>query len=127
MSQTILFTGTSTGFGKLIAETSAAKGYKVIATMRGSNGKNKDQADQLLKYAEDQPGSIEIVDLDVSSDSSVEAAIKEISSKHAQINVLVNNAGIGGGGLTEGFTVDQFEQIMNVNITAVVEFSCVSY
>ena len=119
MSQTILITGTSTGFGKLIAETSAAKGHKVIATMRGINGKNKDQADQLLKYAEDQPGSIEIVDLDVSSDSSVEAAIKEISSKHAQINVLVNNAGIGGGGLTEGFTVDQFEQIMNVNVTGV--------
>ena len=71
MSQTILITGTSTGFGKLIAQTSAAKGHKVIATMRGSDGKNKEQADQLIKYAEDQPGSIEIMDLDVSSDSSV--------------------------------------------------------
>ncbi len=49
--------------------------------------------------------------LDVASDASVKSAIDELSTKYDQIDVLVNNAGIGGGGLTEGFTVDQFEQI----------------
>lgn len=119
MSQTILITGTSTGFGNLIAQTSASKGHMVIATMRGVEGKNKEQADELIKFGESQSGSIEVLELDVASDASVKSAIDEISSKHDQIDVLVNNAGIGGGGLTEGFTVDQFEQIMNINVTGV--------
>ena len=41
MNQTILITGTSTGFGNLIAQTSASKGHKVIATMRGVEGKKQ--------------------------------------------------------------------------------------
>lgn len=87
--------------------------------MRGINGKNKEQATELSKYGESQLGSIEVIELDVASDASVKTAIDQISAKYDQIDVLVNNAGIGGGGLTEGFTVDQFEQIMNINVTGV--------
>ena len=119
MNQTILITGTSTGFGKLIAETSVKKGHHVIATMRGADGKNKAKAGELLKFSADQPGSLEVVDLDVASDASVSPAIKDILSRHNKIDVLVNNAGIGGGGLTEGFTTEQFDQIMNVNVLGV--------
>ncbi len=119
MSQTILITGTSTGFGKLIAQTSASKGHKVIATMRAVNGKNKEHARELAAYGDNQSGSIEVIELDVASDASVASAMDTLSSKYDKIDVLINNAGIGGGGLTEGFTVDQFEQILNINVTGV--------
>ncbi|MCK5701968.1 MAG: SDR family NAD(P)-dependent oxidoreductase, partial [Cyclobacteriaceae bacterium] len=72
MSKTIIITGTSTGFGKLLAQNSVRKGYNVIATMRGADGKNKSNADGLIEFSRDQPGSMEVVELDVSSDSSVE-------------------------------------------------------
>jgi len=119
MNQTILITGTSTGFGKLIAETAASKGHTVIATMRGIEEKNKNQADELAQYGAKSPGSITVYELDVASDDSVSNAYNSITSDFDDIDVVVNNAGIGGGGLTEGFTVDQFEQIMNINVTGV--------
>lgn len=119
MSQTVLITGTSSGFGKLIAKTSVAKGYTVIATMRDRGGKNKDQAEELIIYAKSQPGTIEVVELDVANSDSVDVAVQQITANYKTIDVLVNNAGIGGGGLTEGFTTEQFEQIMNVNVLGV--------
>lgn len=119
MSKTIIITGTSTGFGKLIAQLSVKKGYNVIATMRGVDGKNKSNADELIEFSRDQPGSMDVVELDVSSDSSVENGLVDILSKHDKIDVLVNNAGIGGVGLTEGFTTDQLNQILNVNVLGV--------
>lgn len=119
MNQTILVTGTSTGFGKLIVETSLKKGHHVIATMRGAEGKNKSNAEVLIKLAKDKPGTLEVVDLDVADDTSVSNALGDILSRHDKIDVLVNNAGIGGGGLTEGFTTDQFELILNVNVLGV--------
>ncbi len=119
MNQTILITGTSTGFGKLIAQTSVKKGHTVIATMRDADDKNKANAEELINFSADQPGSLEVVSLDVASGESVAQALKDILSRHDKIDVLVNNAGIGGGGITEGFTTDQFEQIMNVNVLGV--------
>ena len=82
MSQTILITGTSTGFGKLIAQTSASKGHRVIATMRAVNGKNEAQAKDLQAFGDSQPGSIEVLELDVASDASVKDAMELISSKY---------------------------------------------
>ena len=119
MSKTIIITGTSAGFGKLIAQTSVRKGYNVIATMRDADGKNRSNADELIAYSGDQPGSIDVVELDVSSDASVESAVKDILSKHDKIDVLINNAGIGGVGLTEGFTIDQLTHVFNVNVFGV--------
>lgn len=119
MSKTIIITGTSAGFGKLIAKTSVRKGYNVIATMRDADGKNKSNADELIEYAGNHPGNMNVVELDVSSDSSVKNAINDILAKHDKIDVLVNNAGIGGVGLTEGFTTDQLYQILNVNVLGV--------
>ncbi|MCK5467021.1 MAG: SDR family NAD(P)-dependent oxidoreductase, partial [Cyclobacteriaceae bacterium] len=45
--------------------------------------------------------------------------LNDILTKHNKIDVLVNNAGIGGVGLTEGFTIDQLTHIFNVNVFGV--------
>jgi NAD(P)-dependent dehydrogenase (short-subunit alcohol dehydrogenase family) len=110
MSNTILVTGTSTGIGKLTAKTLAKAGHKVIAAMRDTNSKNAGSAKEL-----DAIDNIEVIEMDVTSDSSVESAIKKVIDAYGGIDVLVNNAGVAGFGLAEGYTIHQAKKIFEVN------------
>ena len=69
MSQTILITGTSGGFGRLMAETLLDNGHKVVASMRDVDGRNKENASSLA-----EKGAV-IIEMDVTSDESVNNAI----------------------------------------------------
>src|SRR5215472_15131643 len=114
MSKTILITGASTGFGRDTAETLARAGHAVFASMRDPQGKNRDNADLLRKQG------IEVVDLDVTADTSVERAVKEVLQRVGRIDVLVNNAGIASAGVTEAFTPDQAKIVLNTNVVGVL-------
>ena len=114
MSKKILITGASTGFGRDTAETLARAGHTVFASMRDPQGKNREHADLLRKQG------IEIVDLDVTDDASVERAVKEVLQRAGRIDVLVNNAGIASAGVTEAFTPDQAKIVLNTNVVGVL-------
>lgn len=115
MSKLILITGTSTGFGKLMATTLAAAGHTVIASMRGTTGKNAAVAQELAAIP-----NVEVVELDVTSDASVQQAVAQILAKHGRIDVLVNNAGITGYGLVEAFSIDRVREMFEVNFYGVL-------
>jgi NAD(P)-dependent dehydrogenase (short-subunit alcohol dehydrogenase family) len=110
MSKTILITGTSSGFGRDTAETLHGAGHTVYASMRGTQGKNREAAEALRKLG------IKTVELDVSDDASVEAGVKEVLAEAGKIDVLVNNAGIASVGVTEAFTTDQAKVIFDTNV-----------
>ena len=114
MSKTILITGASTGFGRDTAETLARAGHTVFASMRDPQAKNRDHADLLRKQG------IEVVDLDVTLDDSVERAIKHVLQRAGRIDALVNNAGIASAGITEAFTPDQAKIIFNTNVVGLL-------
>src|SRR6266436_735511 len=95
MSKTILITGASSGFGRDTAETLFRAGHTVYASMRGTQGKNREAAEALRKLG------IMTVELDVSDDASVEAGVKKVLVEAGKIDVLVNNAGIMSAGVTE--------------------------
>lgn len=114
MTKTILITGASTGFGRDTAETLARAGHKVFASMRDPQAKNRDHADLLRKQG------IEVVDLDVTLDDSVERAIEHVLLRAGRIDVLVNNAGIASAGITEAFTPDQANIIFNTNVVGLL-------
>lgn len=114
MSHVILITGTSTGMGKLTALTLAKAGHTIIAAMRDTKGKNQAVANELAAVR-----NIEVLDLDVTSDQSVEAGIRQVISKHGRIDVLVNNAGVSGYGVAEAYTLDQVRQMFDVNFYGV--------
>lgn len=115
MSKVILITGCSTGFGNGVAKSLADQGHIVYASMRGVNTKNKKPASELRAYAESQNVALRVVELDVTSDSSVESAVSAVIQEAGRIDVAVNNAGVMPQGPTEAFTVEQFRQNLDVN------------
>jgi NAD(P)-dependent dehydrogenase (short-subunit alcohol dehydrogenase family) len=111
MSKTILITGTSNGFGNDVAKTLAAAKHRVFATMRDINGRNLEAAREL------QSRGIETLELDVTQTASVDTAFKVVFEKTGgRLDVLVNNAGIAAGGLSETFTPEQLREMFEVNV-----------
>src|SRR5689334_6013601 len=88
VAHTVVVTGCSSGFGELIVKTLAASGYRVFATMRDVESRNAPAARALRE------ANLEVLELDVTSDSSVERAIDEVIRRAGGVDVLVNNAGI---------------------------------
>jgi NAD(P)-dependent dehydrogenase (short-subunit alcohol dehydrogenase family) len=115
MKKIIFITGTSTGFGKLMVQTLAKAGHTVIAGMRGSKGKNETVATQLATLP-----NVDVAEIDITSDESVNTAIQNTITKYGKIDVLVNNAGVAGFGLLEAYTIDQFQKILEVNLYGVL-------
>lgn len=114
-SQTVFITGSSSGFGWLTTRTLLEKGHTVFATMRGVDGKNAAAAGELKSFAETTEGTLHLLELDVTSDVSVKTAVEQALAR-MPIDVVINNAGYGVGGFTEGFTIEQFQQIFEVNV-----------
>jgi NAD(P)-dependent dehydrogenase (short-subunit alcohol dehydrogenase family) len=113
--KTVLITGSSSGFGRLIAETLARKGYTVFATMRNVEGKNAVSAREIRELAKKESLDLQVLELDVTQDSSVECAVAEAARKSGRIDVAVNNAGYGVIGVTEAITSEQAQRIMDTN------------
>ena len=114
MSKTILVTGASSGFGRDTAETLAAAGHKVFAGVRDGAGRNRTIADELRAQR------IELVELDVTSNGSVDAAIAALLTKsRGTLDVVVNNAGIASAGVSESFTPEQLRDLFEVNVFGV--------
>lgn len=114
----VLITGSSSGFGQSIAKVLLEKGFTVFATMRGVEGKNVGPATALKEFAADKSGRLHVLDLDVTSDASVQGAVDRALELEGKIDVVINNAGLGSGigSFTEGCTVEQFEQGFQVNV-----------
>lgn len=110
-TKVILITGTNSGFGYLTAKTLAEKGYKVYATMRDIKGRNAEKAAELSVIQ-----NIEVLELDVTNSEQTEQVVKTIITQAGKLDVVVNNAGYFGGGLTEYYTVDDVENMFDVNL-----------
>jgi NAD(P)-dependent dehydrogenase (short-subunit alcohol dehydrogenase family) len=108
--RTAIVTGASSGFGRLTAQTLAADGWRVYATMRNVATTNAGAATDLKK------AGISVVELDVTSDASVDAAAKTILSEAGAVDVLVNNAGTGFFGIEEAFTPAAAERQFATNV-----------
>ncbi len=74
MGKVVVVTGTSTGFGRLIAETLARKNYQVFATMRNVNGKNAGPAQELRELAKRESLALHVVELGVTEAVTLEQA-----------------------------------------------------
>jgi NAD(P)-dependent dehydrogenase (short-subunit alcohol dehydrogenase family) len=105
-----LVTGTSSGIGLATAVTLARGGHKVIATMR-----NVDGADELRKIVSAEGLPVTVAALNVDDDVSVCDAVDRVLVENGRIDVLVNNAGVGGRGSVEEVPTEVFRQVMETN------------
>ncbi len=114
MSKIVLITGTSSGFGKDTALTLRAAGHRVFGTMRGITGKHAAVAAEL------QAKGIELIELDVTDDASVDAAFRSLFEKTGgKLDVLVNNAGRMIQGVSEAVTSEQTRAMFDVNVLGI--------
>lgn len=114
MTKIILITGAASGFGRDTAETLAAAGHKVYASMRDPAGRNAEAAQALSAKG------IGIVEIDVADDASVERGVAQVLAEAGRIDVLVNNAGLASAGVSEAFTADQAKILFNTNVVGII-------
>ncbi|HEB59762.1 MAG TPA: SDR family oxidoreductase [Gammaproteobacteria bacterium] len=111
----VLVTGSSSGFGRLTVETLARQGHRVYAAMRDTAGRNSVVASELRELASQANLDLHVIDLDVTDGVSIDNAVEQVIREKGRIDVLVNNAGIMNVGITEGYTLEQVKQQMDVN------------
>lgn len=114
-AKVVLITGASSGFGRLIAETLARKKFSVFATMRNVRSRNAGVARELQELALRENLRLQVLELDVTQDISVEQAVSAVLAKSGRIDVLVNNAGYGIMDLSETVTTEQAQRQFDVN------------
>ena len=116
--QITLVTGASRGIGKAIAETLGKQGAIVIGTATSEKGAEAISA----SFTEANINGKGMV-LDVSATESVTHVIKTITKEFGAIQILVNNAGITRDNLLMRMKEDEWESIINTNLTSVYRTS----
>ena len=109
-SKIAIVTGASSGIGEATAERLATAGYKVYGTSR--------------REAQAGQRSFAMLPLDVTSDESVEAAVREVMRLEGRIDLLVNNAGFGvAPGGAEESSIEQAQSIFDTNFFGIVRMT----
>lgn len=109
-SKIAIVTGASSGIGEATAELLANSGYKVYGTSR--------------KGAQAAQRSYQMIALDVNSEESIEAALKEVIKIEGRIDLVVNNAGFGvAPGGAEESSIEQAKMIFDTNFFGIVRMT----
>lgn len=105
MSKIVLITGCSSGIGLFTAIEFAKHGDTVFAGLRDLSKKDVLEAEALKANVK-----VNMIQLDISDDSSINDAINKINNIHGRIDVLVNNAGYGYFGSVESTSIEEFKE-----------------
>ena len=116
----VVVTGASSGFGKLTVLELARRGHTVVATMRDVNGRNAPIRSELIDAAKAEGYELQVFEMDVVDEVSVNSTIDQVVKQHGKIDVLVNNAGLMPVGITEAYTVADIERLFAVNFFGAV-------
>lgn len=111
----VVVTGASSGIGWVTAEAFAAAGAHVVLAAR-----REDRLQQLASIIERRGGTAGVVRCDVSRREEVEALAEAVRDEHGRADVLVNNAGIPGGGSFARLPVEDMERIVATNLMGVL-------
>lgn len=113
--QVAVVTGANSGIGRATALHLAQRGYRVFGTVRSI-----DKAGKLQSRAAELGVSIELIEMDVAEDKSVQRGFADIFRATDHVDVLVNNAGIGGNGVVEESTPQMYHDAFNVNVVGAI-------
>jgi NAD(P)-dependent dehydrogenase (short-subunit alcohol dehydrogenase family) len=108
-------TGANSGIGRATAVHLAALGHSVYGTVR-----SRSKATKLQAMCDDAGVTVRLAELDVADDDSVRDGMASILADAGRIDVLVNNAGVGGNAVAEECPTELYLDVMNVNLCGAV-------
>jgi 3-oxoacyl-[acyl-carrier protein] reductase len=106
-----LITGGGTGIGQGVAMRLSTEGCRVVLC-----GRRRSPLDEVLEAIHAQGGEVLVVEGDVSEVDDVERIVKSARDEFGQVDILINNAGIGGGGYIHAHDIQTWDQVMAVNL-----------
>ena len=106
-----LVTGAAKGIGRACAVALAQQGTDVILAVR-----TKESATEVLEDIALTDAKTLVVEMDVASTTSIEAAVEKAARHFGRIDILINNAGIGAPNKIEDVTEQDFDETVNVNL-----------
>jgi NAD(P)-dependent dehydrogenase (short-subunit alcohol dehydrogenase family) len=112
----VLITGCSSGFGYLTALTLARAGHRVFASMRHSRTANAGPARELARYARDEELALDVVDIDITDEGSVDRGVRRVRQRAGRIDVLLNNAGTFYPAVLETLTTEDVKAAFETNV-----------
>ena len=111
-NKTVLITGAANGIGKATAIEFVKKGYNTYATDKDtSNMQELEKLGCKIKY------------IDVTIDSVMVEAVKEIEAETGGIDILINNAGFGQNGVVEELSMDKIRKQFEVNVFGLIRMT----
>jgi short-subunit dehydrogenase len=118
MKTKVLITGASSGIGAIYAERFAAQGHNLILVAR-----NVDRLRAVAAKIQAKHGvKIEILPADLGNKDGIKR-VEEVLASDSEIEVLVNNAGIGAASPLLNSDVDQMEKMINLNVNALMRLT----
>ena len=112
--KTILITGASSGIGEAFAKRLDQLGANLILTARSEN--------KLISLAESMDNAI-VISGDLSDPEFPEQLYKRVKEKDLDIDILINNAGFGFSGLFLDSTIQNYQDMLNVNIYSLTKLT----
>ena len=113
--QIALVTGASRGIGRAVALALSGEGAEVVVNYASS----PDAAEAVVAEIQANGGSAYALKADVSDEASVDDLIKTVLTRSGRIDVLVNNAGITRDGLLMRMKTEDWQAVINLNLTGV--------
>jgi len=114
----VLVTGASRGIGKAIALTMGGAGATVIGTATTESG-----ADNISKVFEDNKISGKGIKLNVTDNEQITSLVKIVNEDFGSIDILINNAGITRDNILLRMKEDEWEDIINTNLSSIYKMS----
>ncbi len=112
--KTALVTGSSRGLGYVLARGLAQAGARVL--INGTNEKRLDEAVETLRA---EGLDVAPCPFDVRDKDAIDRAITGVQDKQGRIDILVNNAGVQSRAPVEEFTFEEWQRVMDINLTGV--------
>lgn len=110
-----IVTGAGSGIGLAIALTYAKEGAKVIVS-----DINEEHGKQAVEQIKSAGGEASFVKADTSNPTEVEALVKTTAEIYERLDIICNNAGIGGEpALTGDYNLDSWRKVLSVNLDGV--------
>src|ERR1700751_3675367 len=122
-SKNVLVTGAAQGIGFAVAKRFAEEGASVFVVDRVETAQMAAALEKIRSVAKSRKALIAGHRADISNEMAVDEAFQAAVAALGKIDILINNAGINRGYPSDQFPVEEFDQVLNVNLRAVFVFS----